>query len=228
MNVLVVYAHHEPSSFTSALKNVSLEALEGDGHTVVLSDLYAQGFHAPAENYDFTVRTGDHFNYMQEQKNAALHEWAYSPDIVEELQKVHEADFVIFHFPIWWFSAPAIMKGWFDRVLTMGVAWDGHGQSYEQGLMRGKRAMVVVTTSSPADHYQPGGRHRATIDVVLHHILHGTLAFCGMDVLQPYVVFDILNKTPEQRQQVLDLYREHVRKSTVNPEFFSRYLAPGA
>jgi NAD(P)H dehydrogenase (quinone) len=87
MNILIVYAHNEPSSFTSALNNVVIEELSLQKHTITLSDLYGQGFNPVAEKWDFTVLKGGHFNYMLEQKNSASNDLAFSPDIVGEIQK---------------------------------------------------------------------------------------------------------------------------------------------
>src|SRR5437868_6401700 len=101
MNILVVYAHHEPTSFTGAMKNVALEVLSGQGHSVVVSDLYAQGFSAVAQKWDFVTTTGKHFNYMLEQKHAASLDLAFSPDITGEIEKLHTADVVLFLTPIW-------------------------------------------------------------------------------------------------------------------------------
>ena len=70
MNVLVVYAHHEPASLTASLKNVGVSTLLAQGHTVIESDLYASGFQPVANKYDFTTLSGSHFNYMLEQKSA--------------------------------------------------------------------------------------------------------------------------------------------------------------
>lgn len=223
MNILIVYAHHEPSSFTAALKNVTIESLQTSENSVKISDLYGQGFTAVAANYDFQVTSGNHFNYMLEQKNAAQHNLAFSPDIVEEINRVKEADLIIFHFPIWWFSVPAILKGWFDRVLVMGAAWDGHGLRYERGLLRGKKALLVATAGGTSDLYQKEGVHKATMNEVLHPVLHGTLAFCGMDVLQPYVIYDILQKTDDERAQILELYRQHIVGAVTDPHYYSRY-----
>ena len=55
MNALVVYAHPEPTSFTGALKDVSVRALRGAGHAVELSDLHAEGFNPVAGRHDFTT-----------------------------------------------------------------------------------------------------------------------------------------------------------------------------
>lgn len=223
MKVLIIYAHHEPMSFTAALKNVSLQYLESSGQEVVVSDLYAQGFHPAAEKYDFTTMTGEGFNYMHEQKNAALHSMAFSPDIVDEINRLKSADLIIFHFPLWWSSVPAILKGWLDRVMAMGVAWDGRNQIFSDGLLRGKKALIVTTTAEPNENYKPEGIHKGTVEQMLHPFLHGTLSYCGMDVLQPFVAYDVLNKSDEQRGQLIDLYRNHIDKMIKTPTYYSKY-----
>jgi len=59
------------------------------------------------------------------------------------MDKLVWADFVIFQFPLWWFSVPAILKGWVDRVFAMGFSYN-YGRSYEKGVFRGKRAMLSL------------------------------------------------------------------------------------
>ena len=100
MNVLIIYAHHEPTSFTAAMKNLAIQCLEAKGHTVTVSDLYGQGFNAMAQKWDFVTTSGNHFNYMAEQKHAVTLEMAFSPDIVGEIQKLASADTVLFITPI--------------------------------------------------------------------------------------------------------------------------------
>ena len=222
MKALIVYAHSEPTSFTASLKNVSIQTLEENGHQVVLSDLYAQGFHPTAEKFDFSIISGSSFNYMHEQKNAAMHSMAFAPDISDEIIKLKEADLIIFHFPLWWSSAPAILKGWIDRVFAMGVAWDSRGQVFSEGLLRGKQVLVVTSTSESGDSYQPTGLYKGTVEQMLHPLLYGTFAYCGMDVLKPFVAYDVLNKNNEQRSQIIDLYREHLINMIKTPQFYSK------
>lgn len=216
MNVLIVYAHHEPTSFTAAMKNLVVQVLSSQGHSVSVSDLWGQGFSATAQKWDFITTSGGHFNYMLEQKHAAKLDLAFSPDIIAEIQKVKEAEIVLFVTPIWWFSVPAILKGWFDRVLAMGVAWDS-GKIYENGLMRGKQAMFIGSAGGPKEYYRENDKHRATILQILHPINHGTLAFCGFNVHEPFVAFNVLGQNTASRAQALiDLqFRiEHLVDST--------------
>lgn len=222
MNILSVYAHHEPSSFTGALKNTATSILASQGHSIVESDLYAMGFSAKAEKYDFNVYSGNHFNYMLEQRNAAQKDGTFAVDIVGELNKIKNADLIIFHTPIWWFSVPAVLKGWFDRTLAMGVAWDG-GKIYEKGLLRGKTAFLCAVAGGPKDFYRPDGRHQATIEQILHPIHHGTFAFCGMDVYEPFIVFNSLGLNSDERAKILREYQFKIENLIDSPIYISKY-----
>lgn len=222
MNILIVYAHHEPSSFTTAIKNVAVQTLEGQGHSVVVSDLYAQGFSAVAQKWDFVTMSGSHFNYMLEQKHAARLEMSFSPDIVGEIQKVKTADVVMFIAPLWWMGMPAILKGWFDRVLAMGVAWDVD-KIYENGLMRGKQAVLVTAAGQPEAYYQTQGRHRATVNQLLYPINHATLAYCGFNVHEPYVALDVVNASAENREKMLKDAQFRFQNLVASPQWLVFY-----
>lgn len=224
MNVLIVYAHHEPASFTAAMKNLMVDVLARQGHTVAVSDLYAQGFSPVAQKWDFVTTTGEHFNYLLEQKHAARLELAFSPDILGEIQRVQAADLVIFVSPLWWSSVPAILKGWFDRVLAMGVAWDA-GKFYEAGLLRGKQAMLALAGGHPAEYYQPNGKHRTTVGQVLQPINYSTLAFCGFNVHEPYVALNVLGMSPADREQALKELRFRLEHLVDSPSWLTFYNA---
>jgi len=222
LNVLIVYAHHEPSSFTAAMKNLAVEVLSHQKHNVVVSDLYAQGFNAPAQKWDFVTTTGGHFNYMLEQKHAANLDLAFSPDILSEIQKIRVAELVILVTPLWWFSVPAILKGWFDRVLAMGVAYDG-GKIYEKGLMRGKQAMLITAAGHPAEYYLEEGRHKASPLQILHPVNHGTLAFCGFDVHEPFVALNVMGLGTADRAKVLTDLQFRLEHVLDSPQWLVHY-----
>lgn len=222
MNVLVVYAHHEPSSLTASMKNTVLQELTAQGHQVVISDLYAQGFNAVAQKWDFVSTTGNHFNYMLEQRHAAKLGMSFAPDINGEIEKLQAADLLVLVAPIWWFSVPAILKGWFDRVLAMGVAWDG-GRIYENGLMRDKQAWLLVSAGGPTDYYHENGRHKASPLQILHPINHGTLAFCGFDVHEPFVALNTLGMTRGEREKLLKELQFRLGNLLNSPNWLVRY-----
>ncbi len=215
---MIVYAHHEPSSFTSAMKNVALQVLEGQGHSVTVSDLYGQGFSAVAQKWDFVTTSGNHFNYMLEQKHAANLEMSFSPDIMGEIQKIKAADIILIVTPIWWLSVPAILKGWFDRVLAMGFAWD-KDRIYENGLLKGKQAMVIATAGSPEAYFHPQGRYRGNPNQVLYPITHGTLAACGLNIHEPFAALGVLDASAEERTKLLKDLEFRMRQLTTSPQW---------
>lgn len=222
MNVLLVYAHDNQKSFTAALHNVAQEVLTQAGHTVVVTDLYGVGFNPTAEKYDFTTLSGGHYNYQNEQEVAAKQDWAYSPDIVEEIQKVKAADIILFHFPLWWQGPPALLKGWFDRVLTKGTAWDAE-HIFSTGYYRGKAAGVAVCAGDQESYYRSDGVHKATVQQMLYPLLHGTLAFCGFNVFEPFVAHGLTAANEFALQEHLRAYRTKLEKLEDYPHFIYKY-----
>ncbi|XP_059544431.1 ribosyldihydronicotinamide dehydrogenase [quinone] isoform X2 [Myotis daubentonii] len=134
--VLIVYAHQEPRSFNGCLKKVAVETLSKQGCTVTVSDLYAMDFEPRATRNDITgpLSNPEVFSYGVEAYEACKKR-SLTSDIVDEQKKVQEADLVIFQFPLYWFSVPAILKGWMDRVLCQGFAFDLPG-FYDSGFLK--------------------------------------------------------------------------------------------
>ena len=108
MKALIVYAHPEPTSFTAALKDAAVRAIEGAGHEAVVSDLYAEGFNPVAGRHDFlTVADPGRFHYQTEQSHASRNK-GFAPDIAREQARLADAGLVILVFPLWWGGVPAI------------------------------------------------------------------------------------------------------------------------
>ncbi|KAJ3593957.1 hypothetical protein NHX12_006290 [Muraenolepis orangiensis] len=88
-----------------------------------------------------------------------MHAWMedrLSDDIVAEQRKVEEAELIIFQFPMYWFSVPAIMKGWMDRVLAQGFAFS-LDKMYNNGIFKDKKAMLAFSTGASQTMFQPDG-----------------------------------------------------------------------
>jgi NAD(P)H dehydrogenase (quinone) len=215
MNVLIVYAHPEPQSFNGAMKDLATEVLRGAGHTVQVSDLHAMKFDPAGGPDDFLERADEStFGYQREQRHASQQR-SFEPKLQAEIDKLGWADFVIFQFPLWWFSLPAILKGWVDRVFAMGFAYD-LSRSYDSGIFRGKRGMLALTTGGPPAAYGPGTRN-GDLDQLLLHVNRGMLYFIGLDVLPPFVAYGAARVTPEQRAQYLEDYRARLLAIETTP-----------
>lgn len=194
MNVLIVYAHPEPESLNGSLKNFAVKQLVDAGHNVQVSDLYAMNWKASLDTNDnIHSSPGQRFNPSLDSKIAFANH-TQSQDIALEQNKLFWADAVILQFPLWWFSMPAILKGWVDRVYAYGFAYgvgehsDTHwGDRYGEGNLAGKRAMLIVSTGGWESHYSPRGIN-GPIDDILFPIQHGILHYPGFSVLPPFVI----------------------------------------
>ncbi|SAI66504.1 NAD(P)H dehydrogenase%2C quinone 1 [Bordetella ansorpii] len=195
MNVLLVYAHPEPRSLNGSLRDYTVRHLREAGHAVQVSDLYAMKWKAEVDAGDNTASEPGARFHPSEDSRIAFQRGTQSADIAREQDKLRWADAVILQFPLWWFSMPAIMKGWVDRVYAYGFAYgvgehsDMHwGDRYGEGTLAGKRAMLVVSAGGWAPHYGPRGVN-GLIDHLLFPIQHGVLFYPGFDVLPPHVIY---------------------------------------
>ena len=201
MKVLIVYAHSQPASFNGALLRTAVETLERQGHDVRISDLYAMNFNPVASASDFKQRRFEgHLQYDREQKHAVSAK-TFSDDIAAEIDKVLWCDLLILQFPLWWYSVPAIMKGWFDRVFVNGLMYGQFGR-FNKGGMKGKRAMVSTTTGCFPGMVEPGGV-MGHLDAILWHLQYGTLAYVGFDVLEPFVTWSVRYEDDTARELYL-------------------------
>lgn len=148
MNILYVYAHPNPASFNSMLKQHASDLFTQLKSEVKFSNLYEDHFKAIADWDDFNLDEAEiNSQYFLAQQDAYKNQ-KLSTDIIVETNKISWADHIIFQFPLWWFSTPAILKGWLDRVLVKGFAYDA-GKIFNDGLLKDKTASLVVTTQSP-------------------------------------------------------------------------------
>ncbi|MEK9660564.1 MAG: NAD(P)H-dependent oxidoreductase [Alphaproteobacteria bacterium] len=201
MNVFIVHAHPEPASFNGAATQTAAAALADAGHAVAVSDLYAMGFDAVSGRNNFTSEWDPDYYKQQAEEMHASQTGGFAPDIEAELRKVEACDLMIWQFPLWWFGLPAILKGWVDRVFVMGRVY-GQGRMYENGVFRGKRALLSLTTGGPAPVYGPEGRN-GDIDAILRPIQRGMLQFTGFSVLAPHIVFGPAHLDEDERMAAL-------------------------
>lgn len=219
MNILVVYAHPEPKSFNGAMRDLAVETLTGAGHEVVVSDLYAMGFNPVASPGDMIGERSDpDFFSLQREQTAAHEAGRLAADISAEIEKVKQADFVLFQFPVWWFGMPAILKGWADRVFARGFAYLP-GRKYDTGMFKGKLAMVAATTGTSADTYAPDGID-GDILTVLWPVHNGLLRYAGFDVLPPFVAYMPGRVGEEGRKAYLAAYRKRLEEIDDTPRLF--------
>ncbi|NME71036.1 NAD(P)H-dependent oxidoreductase [Flammeovirga aprica] len=111
MNVLIIYAHPSQKSFTYQIFNRLLEGLKKAKHTIEISDLYQMNFQSNMSEEEY------------EREGLANTDLPIPDDVLKEHAKIEKADCIIFLYPLWWSDVPAILKGWFDRVYSVGYAY---------------------------------------------------------------------------------------------------------
>ena len=205
MKVFVVFAHPEPQSFNGALYRMACETLAEAGHTVRTSDLHAMQFNPVSGRHNFTSVHDASYYKQQVEETHASEVGGFAPDIEAELQKLEWCDLMIWQFPMWWFGLPAILKGWVDRVFVMGRTY-GYGRMFDAAPLRGRRALLSLTTGGPQDGFQRGG-FLGDIHSIIRPIQRGMLRFVGFDVLAPQMSFGAGRAPDEERRMMLDRYR---------------------
>jgi NAD(P)H dehydrogenase (quinone) len=204
-NILIVHAHHEPQSFCRSMADVAAETLIGQGHTVVFSDLHAMAFQPVSGRGNFTTVADKDFLKQQREEAHATDHQGFAPGIEAEIRKLETCDLLIFSFPIWWFGMPAILKGWVDRVFAFKRIYS-RDCWYQNGVGKGKRAMALITTGSPATAYSPVGLH-APLDTILLPIQKGVFWFNGFSPLPPFAAFAAAHVADSDRHATLDALR---------------------
>ncbi len=192
MRTLVVYCHPDEESFTAAIRDRVVAALEDAGCETRVTDLYAEGFDPV---------------FTAEEHEAHLEEGAH-PDARSHVDDLLWCEQVVLVYPTWWSGQPAMLKGWIDRAFVRGAAWElPPGAKRLQARLRNVRRLIVVTThGSPkwvnALQGEPGKRVvTRTLRAVCHPLTRTTwIAMYGVD-----------RSTPEQRQAFLDALPRRLR-----------------
>jgi NAD(P)H dehydrogenase (quinone) len=127
----VVYCHPDPDSFVAAMRDRVLAGLAAAGHETQLVDLYADGFDPLLGDQE---RRGHHHPPFER------------PQIDGYAARLRWADTLILVYPTWWSGQPAMLKGWFDRVWTNGVAYRRADGKRPQPLLRNIKRLVSVTS----------------------------------------------------------------------------------
>ncbi|NWI85573.1 NQO2 dehydrogenase, partial [Pitta sordida] len=109
-------------------------------------------------------------------------------------------------FPLFWFSMPAILKGWMDRVLVQGFAYD-LSKSYDGGLLQDKLSLFSITTGGTKEKYAI----RGDIRYLLWPMQHGIMHFCGVKVLEPHICYAPQHVSEEKRKEMLSAWTQRLK-----------------
>jgi NAD(P)H dehydrogenase (quinone) len=234
MKVLLVFAHPDTRSLNGALRDVAIDELKRQGHDVRVSDLYAARWKSEVDRADFPTLPAEARLRPAAASKDTFAANALTDDVKAEIEKLLWADVLILQFPLWWFSMPAILKGWVDRVFAYGFAYGvgehsdrRWGDRYGEGRLADKRAMLIVTAGGWEAHYSDRGIN-GPIDDLLFPINHGILFYPGYDVLPPFVGYKVDHLDEAGFASVAERLRERMRTLATTPPLPYRRQNGGA
>ena len=156
MKVLLVLCHPRADSFTAAIADTFARHAIAAGHEIEHFDLYREGF-------DPVMREIDEPSWDNLDK-------VYSDEVLTEMARIERNQAIVMVCPIWWWSFPAMLKGWIDRVWNLGFAYGPQKLSLQKG-------MLIGTCASSAERFAKHGMDTA-IDTQLGA---GIMGYCGID-----------------------------------------------
>ena len=190
------------------MKDKAVETFQNLGHEVQVSDLHQMKWNPVANGDDFEVRSqSDYLVYALEQREA-YKSGQLSPDIQAEIEKLKWCDLLIFNFPMYWFSVPAIMKGWIDRVFVSGLCYGGK-RFYDQGGLKGKKGLLAFTLGG-REHMFGDDRIHGEMQTMLRPLMRGSMAYVGLSVLPPFIGWHVPYITDEDRHSLLEQYQTYL------------------
>jgi NAD(P)H dehydrogenase (quinone) len=180
LNSLIIYAHPNPASFNGALLDKSIELLEAYGE-VKVHDLYSMNFQPVLGSDDF----------------AYFHQKTVAPDVRPLQEDIEWAEYCVVIFPTWWAGMPAILKGYFDRVLTTGFAYSYDAQGNKSVPLKGRKVAIFQTAGTPANWL---GRQLQAFETVANE---GIFGFIGWEVVTHKLFDGVPGSTSAQRHNWL-------------------------
>jgi len=183
-HVLIVLAHPNPGSFNHAISKTVEERLIQKGHVVRVRDLYQMGF--------------DPILSLEEWKRYESQSGETPADVVAEQAEIQWATHLILIYPTWWWSPPAMMKGYLDRVFTPVFAFEADVAGI-RGKLQDKKVSIIQTTGADEIFIQENG-----MDESVRKLMGiGIFGFCGMQVAHHEFLMGISGKSYDELKVVL-------------------------
>jgi putative NADPH-quinone reductase len=185
MKISVILAHPDEKSFNHAIAQTVVKQLENNGHSVRSHDLYEENF--------------DPLLVAKEIADDAL-----LPQVIKEhCEEIAEADGIIIVHPNWWGQPPAILKGWIDRVVRPGVAYEflegDSGEGVPKGLLKARAA--IVFNSSNTDQEREINVFGDPLETIWKNCVFG---LCGIPVFYRRTFSVVITSSEAQRKHWLN------------------------
>lgn len=179
--VLVINGHPDKESFNYALAEAYIKGANKAG--AILSQINISEL-----NFDPNLK----FGYR---KRVEL-----EPDLIDAIDKIKKADHIAWVFPLWWYSFPALMKGFIDRVFLPGITYQPiEGKPFPKKLLKGKTAHIIITADTPKWY-----NFLVMKNPAINQLKKGTLQFCGVNPVKVTYIATIKNSTVSFRKKWLE------------------------
>jgi putative NADPH-quinone reductase len=191
MLISIILAHPDLGSFNHAIAQTAVEATKANGHAVFFHDLYQ-------EKFDPLL------NSKEMAKNAIL-----PATIKTHCEEIAKADGIVIVHPNWWGQPPAILKGWVDRVIRPGIAYEflegDSGEGIPKGLLKPKAALVFNTSNTETE------REKNVFGDPLETIWKNCIfGLCGVSNFHRRMFNVIVTSSEGQRKNWLDSVRQEI------------------
>ena len=181
MKILVIVAHPNKASFNHAIALTCSKMLTNNGHEVIAHDLYEEHFNPILPFGEFP-------------REAVLPQ-----EVQRHCDEVSLADGIVIVHPNWWGQPPAILKGWVDRVIRPGVAYEflegDTGEGVPRGLLKAKSAIIFNTSNTET------AREKTEFGDPLEAIWRDCVfGLCGVPIIHRRMFNIVVTSTEEERK----------------------------
>ncbi len=189
MHHLIVAAHPNPHSFTLSMAKAYAQTVEGLGHATDLRDLYGLAFdpRLPANELPWAET------------------FSVGEDVLREQAAVRGADVIVLVYPLWFNAAPAILKGYVDRVFGLGFGFSEHRQGGNQPLLGDKKLVSFSCSGAPQHWVESSGAWAA----MQTHFDQHLAAVTGLQLIGHQNIGGIL---PDMAKETIDRHLNDVRR----------------
>lgn len=187
MHIYIVFAHPSKKSFTYAVLQSFIAGLRETAHTFEVGDLYEMDFRTDMDLAQYERETSF---------DPAL---PIPSDVAAEQAKLDRADGLVLIYPLWWSDCPAKLKGWFDRVWTLGYAYDYEEGDHAAPGIGIEKALVICPAGHPVEHLEEIGIAQSMRCIMLNDRLRGV----GMKETRLEILGGMVDQDPTTRERNL-------------------------
>ncbi len=185
MKISVILAHPDKASFNHSIGSIVVKQIKINKHDISFHDLYAENF--------------DPLLICEEIPKAAV----LPEPVKKHCEEVRQADGIIVIHPNWWGQPPAILKGWIDRVIRPGIAYEflegDSGEGIPKGLLKAEAAVVFNTSNTLPEREQK--IFGDPLETIWRNCIFG---LCGVDNFYRRTFSTVVTSTESKRKEWLE------------------------